>query len=223
MKSKSDQLQCHFTDKRSSIFYRGLKLTVLPDVFIPRAISRFKAPSPKNYRMYQNKRVLDMGSGTGVQGLIALKSGAKHLTAVDINPVAVANTVLNLQGLKTPYTVIKSDLFENITEGFDTIIAYLPSINAKAFDLKERAIYDQDFSTFKNFLSTAARHLSPNGTIYTCWLDIEGSLETFLSEVVKNNYEIEHTSKHLHEGEDWYMFDLKLKKPKYLTISKKFS
>ena len=42
-------------------------------------------------------RVLDMGCGTGILGIIALKRGARHLTAIDIDPWAYDNVQENAQ------------------------------------------------------------------------------------------------------------------------------
>lgn len=43
----------------------------------------------------QGKRVLDMGSGTGVLGIVAMKLGAKELHAIDIEAWAVENAIEN--------------------------------------------------------------------------------------------------------------------------------
>ena len=43
----------------------------------------------------EGRRVLDMGCGTGILALIALKRGARHLTAIDIDPWAYANVQEN--------------------------------------------------------------------------------------------------------------------------------
>ena len=76
-------------------------------------------------------RVLDMGCGTGILGLIALKRGAKHLTAIDIDPWAYANVQENasLSGVlidemlcgdasllegKEPYDLILANITRNI-------------------------------------------------------------------------------------------------------------
>ena len=76
-------------------------------------------------------RVLDMGCGTGILGLIALKRGAKYLTAIDIDPWAYANVQENasLSGIlidemlcgdasllegKEPYDLILANITRNI-------------------------------------------------------------------------------------------------------------
>ena len=44
---------------------------------------------------FENKRVLDMGCGTGIVGILASHLGAKGIMAVDIEPWCVENTVEN--------------------------------------------------------------------------------------------------------------------------------
>lgn len=50
------------------------------------------------------KRVLDMGCGTGILGILALKQGAEHLTAIDIDEWAYHNVLENasLNGVSIP-------------------------------------------------------------------------------------------------------------------------
>ncbi len=52
----------------------------------------------------QGKRVLDMGCGTGILGILALKQGAGHLTAIDIDEWAYHNVLENasLNGVSIP-------------------------------------------------------------------------------------------------------------------------
>jgi ribosomal protein L11 methyltransferase len=44
---------------------------------------------------FENKRILDMGCGTGILGILASHLGAKSIVAVDIEPWCVENTVEN--------------------------------------------------------------------------------------------------------------------------------
>lgn len=52
----------------------------------------------------RGKRVLDMGCGTGILGILALKQGAEHLTAIDIDEWAYHNVLENatLNGVSIP-------------------------------------------------------------------------------------------------------------------------
>ncbi len=199
----------HFYKTRRQVSYRGFKITVFPDVFVPRQISKILGISPKNIRMYENKNVLDMGSGTGIQSIIAFKSGAKSILAVDINSLACKNSDYNFQShnMKNA-TVRESDLFQCVPEKFDSIVAYLPSIDAPAKDMRDRAVYDPEFSTFRNFLKEAKTHLNSEGIIYASWVNIDNSITTFYEMVDEYGYKILSSKLIMHEGEEWWMFDI---------------
>lgn len=70
-------------------------------------------------------RVLDLGSGTGILAIAALKLGAAHAVCVDIAPQAVATARGNcrLNGLDARVTHI-TGLLDDVTTGdFDVILA----------------------------------------------------------------------------------------------------
>ncbi len=71
----------------------------------------------------RGKKVLDVGSGSGIQAETALKNGANSVLAVDINLEAVK--LLKVKGIRA----VKSDLFSNVKTKFDLIVfnpPYLP-------------------------------------------------------------------------------------------------
>ncbi|MDO8634178.1 MAG: methyltransferase [archaeon] len=79
---------------------------------------------------FSGKTILDIGCGTGVQGITALLNGAKKAVFADKNPLALECTKKNLEKLGLRGELVKSDLFENIHEKFDAIIfnpPYVPS------------------------------------------------------------------------------------------------
>lgn len=199
----------HFYKTEQRISYRGFEITVFPDVFVPRQISQVSGVSPKNLRMYKDKNILDMGSGTGIQSIIAFKSGAKSILSVDINPDACKNSQYNFDSYVIKHaSVIESDLFEKVPEKFDSIVAYLPSIDAPVEGMRDRAVYDPGFQTFRRFLEVAKDHLNLDGIIYTCWVNINNSIKTFYDLVAKHNYKILNSKMIPHEGEEWWMFDI---------------
>ena len=76
-------------------------------------------------------RVLDMGTGSGIQALEAVKSkDVREVIAVDINPQAIKK--LNLEVKKTlckKIKTVKSNLFSTMEGKFNTILfnpPYLP-------------------------------------------------------------------------------------------------
>ena len=76
---------------------------------------------------YSNPKILDMGSGSGIQAKTAIDVGInpKNITLSDINPEAIKH----LKKTFTKSKIIKSNLFEKIKEKFNLIIfnpPYLP-------------------------------------------------------------------------------------------------
>ena len=70
-------------------------------------------------------RVLDLGSGTGVLAIAALKLGAAHAVCVDIEPDAVETARINceLNGLEEQVTHITGTLDLVSEEDFDLVLA----------------------------------------------------------------------------------------------------
>lgn len=70
-------------------------------------------------------RVLDLGSGTGILAIAALKLGAKDAVCVDIEPKAVANAENNcrLNGLEYRVTHVTGTLDAVAESDFDLVLA----------------------------------------------------------------------------------------------------
>ena len=119
-------------------------------------------------------RVLDMGTGSGVQALAALKK-TKDVLAVDINPKAV--------GLVKEKNVeaIESDLFENVEKKFDWIIfnpPYLPEDPREPEDSKLATTGGKEGSELLlRFLSEAKEYLKSNGKILMIVSSLTGRAE----------------------------------------------
>jgi release factor glutamine methyltransferase len=79
---------------------------------------------------YAFGRMLDMGCGTGIQGIIGAKKGCK-VTFADINPNAVecAKQNAKINGVKGSFIV--SDVFSNIKGKFNTISFDPPYLRSK--------------------------------------------------------------------------------------------
>lgn len=96
------------------------------------ALARYVLDHP---HVVQGKRVLDFGAGSAVEGLAALKSGAKSVVAADLDPLAGAAARLNarLNGLPPPDTT-EEDLVGQVVD-FDLVLAgdvfYDPELAAR--------------------------------------------------------------------------------------------
>ncbi|MEK6855976.1 MAG: HemK2/MTQ2 family protein methyltransferase [Nanoarchaeota archaeon] len=114
-------------------------------------------------KLSKGKKVLDMGTGSGIQAIVAKKTGAREVIAVDIDVNAV-NYVKNL-GIKT----IKSDLFKKIKGKFELIIfnpPYLPE--DKVEDLESARITSggkNGDEIILRFLKECKSHLKSDGII----------------------------------------------------------
>lgn len=150
---------CSFLNRvLPSITLDGRKLRVLPGIY---------KPLDSEHRIVDyiepGKKVLDVGCGSGVIAVFAaLKS--EHVTAVDISPQAVKNTLLNCeaQGIEN-VTVKQSDMYGAVDEPFDYIVSYPPLFQV-AF-----ASSDRQWCTSTSFVEElfrgAQEHLLPGGKL----------------------------------------------------------
>ena len=89
--------------------------------------------------LYDNKTVLDMGSGSGIQGIVMALAGAQHITFNDNSELAVRNTRANINKyeLTDRTTVYHGDLFERIEEQVDIGV-----FNHPFFSTEEHPFFD---------------------------------------------------------------------------------
>lgn len=105
--------------------YKGYVFDVYPGVYKPCDDSFLLAD---NLVVRRGERVLDMGTGCGIQGIIAAGMGASVL-ACDILPRAVRCARHNARSNGVDMEVVKSDLFQKVSGSFDLITfnpPYLP-------------------------------------------------------------------------------------------------
>lgn len=111
----------------------------------------------------KNRKVLDIGTGSGIQAMTALNYGAKEVLAVDINPECV--NLAKTNGLNC----IKSDLFSNINDSFDLIIFNPPYLPEDKREPKDSALATtggkKGNEILIKFLKQAKNYLNKNGII----------------------------------------------------------
>jgi len=157
------------------------------------------------------KDVLEIGCGTGVLSLFSVFQGAKNITAVDINPIAIENTKENFNKYNLTNTrVIRSDLFSEVQGIFDTIIFNAPFHRHKAKDLLELGTYDYNYETLTRFFSQASKFLKKKGEILLGFANT-GNNDLVHSLIDKNGYFIENFQ--TYENGDWimYLYTIKLR------------
>ena len=110
-------------DKECEVCVMGKKIMALPGVFAPLWGDSLSLAEVVQKETKQGDFVLDLGTGTGIQGVFSAEKASKVI-ASDISPKAVECVKFNVKNLKLDdkIKVIESDLFSNIQDKFDLII-----------------------------------------------------------------------------------------------------
>ena len=125
--------------------------------------SFFLSETLKDYLKNKSKdntiRILDMGSGLGIQAETCMKLGCKNILAADIGKEEI-------QHLKKKFKAVQSNLFEKICSKFDLIIFNPPYLPENKFDKKKDTAGGKlGDETIIKFLRQARLHLTKNGRI----------------------------------------------------------
>ncbi len=172
----------------------GFTFTIRPTVFNPADFVSSKVfASFINTLDLTGKKILDMGSGSGVVSLFAASKGA-DCVACDINPVAVKCIAENAlqNNLSRQIKVYESDLFEalknNPGSGFDIIFFNPPYYKGNPKNNFERAFKGgPNLEVIDRFLAEAKSHLSPGGKL--CMIvSTDMELDDFYSRLKQAGY-----------------------------------
>jgi len=118
------------------------------------AVSKYLLDKPKNIR------ILDMGSGSGIQAEACKKLGFNNLTVVDIDLGAIK--LLRKKGFKA----VKSDLFNKIKGKFDIVIFNAPYLPESKYDSQpDTTGGKKGYEVIVKFLKQAKQHLTEKGVI----------------------------------------------------------
>ena len=140
---------------------------------------------------FTGQDVLEVGPGTGLVSVFAGLRGARSITAIDINPQAIENTLANFEkfDVKNSSAFI-SDVFKEVSERkFDTIIFNLPYHDGEPQSDLEKGVIDQDYKAMKDFFKDAKKFISKDGTLYIGFSQ-SGNVPLFLETVAENGFEI---------------------------------
>ncbi|MGQ0841797.1 methyltransferase [Actinokineospora sp.] len=109
-------------------------------------------------------RVLDMGTGSGVNAVLAA-SKSTDVLAVDINPHALTAARANAEhnGVADRVTVAHSDVFTEVTGRFDLIVFDPPFRWFTPRDHLEAASADPGYQAMNAFFAGARDHLADGG------------------------------------------------------------
>ncbi len=145
-------------------------------IYEPRDDSRMLENQVK---IFAKGKVLDMGTGCGIQALAALEK-TNYVEACDINEEAVE--VVKSKGVNA----YKSDLFENVKGKFDVIIFNSPYLPLdKDEDEESRVITtggQNGYEIIERFLKEAKNYLNENGIILLVFSTLTGDVDKILEE-----------------------------------------
>ena len=143
-------------------------------VLDPRPESELIIDVTKNL-LFDGMRVLDLGCGSGCIGLSLYKENSNiNLYLADFSKKALRLSKKNAEELEVDCKLIHSDLFSNIHNKFDLIVANLPYITKDDFCYLQREIilYEPHEALYGGlsgldmvnlFLVSVNRHLNKNG------------------------------------------------------------
>jgi methylase of polypeptide subunit release factors len=137
------------------IQYLGLEIDVPAGVFPPTPVSDLLGSAVQR-EVSPEDRVLDMGTGSGINAILAAKV-AHEVIGVDINPHAVVtarrNAHANAVGDRTQF--FESDVFESVSGAFDLIVFDPPFRWLKPRDMLERSMADEGYEALTRFMTQA--------------------------------------------------------------------
>ena len=114
------------------------------------------------------KKVLDMGTGSGIIAIEAAKSGPK-VVAADINQEAIdfAREKAQKQDLDGEISFVQSNLFENVEGDFDIILFNPPYLPGEKGVGDEEIWYggEKGIGVTRDFLKSAREYVCENGQI----------------------------------------------------------
>lgn len=146
----------------------GRPIYVHRDVFNPTLtnVSPFLAD---HLSVQPGDTVLDVGSGTGYQAIIALYQGAQRAVALDRFDGAIANINDNADwlGLRGRLEARHGSVLAALTEGerFSLIVINPPLLEGRPREPLEAAVLDERYELITQFMQQAKRHLLPRGRI----------------------------------------------------------
>lgn len=120
-------------------------------------------------------RLLDVGCGYGIIGIVLAKYMNTTSTLVDINKRAIHLTSMNIKNNGVDAKTFESDIYANVSEKYDVIITNPPIRTGKDNVLK--------------FLIGAKEHLSENGELWFVIRKDQGAKS--IIKILTNTYKVE--------------------------------
>lgn len=166
----------HTRKKIQRIYILNIPFDVYPKVYNPEFSRTLKFPTTehmaKHIHVDRGMKVLDVGTGIGVQAIVAALQGG-HVVATDIFENAVMCTAHNvkLNKVENLVDVRRGDLFEPVqNEKFDLILWLAPSFfKEPKFPYQQGWMCGKNGKVLEDFCNNVDKYLNSNGKIlFSC-------------------------------------------------------
>jgi release factor glutamine methyltransferase len=146
-----------------TVDYLGLTLVIPPRVQPIVPVSHLLGEAVMA-EVRADDRVLDMGTGSGVNAILAART-AREVVAVDINPYAVEAAAANAErnGVADRIRVTHGDVYDDVDGAFDLIIFDPPFRWFAPRDELEAATTDENYRAMTAFFRGARARLTERG------------------------------------------------------------
>ncbi|PHM37101.1 ribosomal protein L11 methyltransferase [Xenorhabdus mauleonii] len=183
----------------------GIKLSVIPQAFLPAPLQTHSTPlliKNISHHNFAGKKVLDIGTGSGVLAIYAALNGASLIIATDIDDqilhYAKHNAYLNQI---TDIHFMNSNLFESVEGKYNYIFANGP-ISPEAWS--EESLSGHTISSYGETLFSLYRnYLTDDGLMFMTFAEF-GPVEAFYKTLQK--YSVIHKEKREEKFGIWWSF-----------------
>ncbi len=159
--------------------FKGKELFVFENVYEPSEDSFLLAD---NAEIEKGAIALDLGTGSGIQGINAATMGAKKVVATDVSQKALENAKKNAEGLGfgEKFEFRKGSLFECIKPGekFNAIVFNPPYVASEETRFKDLDGGRNGREVLDKFLKGFAGHLKQNGKCFFLQTSLNGEAKT---------------------------------------------
>ncbi|GEQ70256.1 hypothetical protein JCM33374_g3932 [Metschnikowia sp. JCM 33374] len=185
--SATDKASLPFTEQHyfSSYDHFGIHEEMLKDT--SRTLA-YRSAMYKNKHLLKDKVVLDVGCGTGILSMFAVKAGAKHVYSVDMsNIIDKAKQIVSLNGFSDKITLIQGKLedIELPVDSVDIIVSEWMGYFLLYESMLDTVLYARD------------KYLVPGGLI------LPDKCSMYIAGIEDGNYK----NDKIHYWEDVYGFD----------------
>ena len=175
------------------ITFKGIELETNDISFRPTLITEACAKVVN----FKEKKILDLGCGIGPLAIYFALNGAKEVTASDIYDEHIKLASLNAKKNKANIKIIKSYLFENISEEFEVISCDVSGVEKKIAEVTGwfpegvPKADDSGANLIIKVIKDSLNFLKNNGELFICatsFSDI-AKIEKTMQENYKNSWE----------------------------------